>query len=42
MALDRETLDQLIATIRRFVRERLVPNETRVEDDDRVPAEIIA
>ncbi|MSP88735.1 MAG: acyl-CoA dehydrogenase [Alphaproteobacteria bacterium] len=42
MALDRETLDQLVGTVRRFVRKRLVPNETRVEDDDQVPAEIVA
>ena len=27
MALDKETFDQLLATIERFVRERLVPNE---------------
>lgn len=32
MALDRETLDQLTGTGRRFVREHAVPNETRMED----------
>src|SRR5215510_1885174 len=32
MALDSETFDQLLATIRRFVRERLVPNEHRVDE----------
>ena len=41
MALDRETLDQLIATVRRFVRERLVPLEARVAEDDEVPPGII-
>ena len=30
MALDKETLDQLLASIDRFVRERLIPNEDRV------------
>ncbi len=42
MALDSETLDQLLATVRRFVRERLVPNEQRVADDDAIPDEIVA
>src|SRR6185295_6019871 len=42
MALDPETLDQLLATVRRFVRERLVPNEQRVADEDRIPPEIVA
>jgi acyl-CoA dehydrogenase len=40
--LDRETLDQLIETVRRFVRERLVPSEARVAEEDRVPDAIIA
>ncbi len=42
MALDSETLEQLLATVRRFVRERLVPNEQRVADDDAIPADIVA
>ena len=42
MALDSETLDQLLATVRRFVRERLVPNEQRVADDDAIPDDIVA
>ena len=42
MALDPETLDQLLATVRRFVRERLVPNEQRVAADDAIPEEIVA
>ena len=42
MALDSETLDQLLATVRRFVRERLVPNEQRVADEDGIPDKIVA
>jgi acyl-CoA dehydrogenase len=42
MPLDRETLDQLLEIVRRFVRERLVPNEHRVADDDAIPADIVA
>ena len=34
MSLDPETLAQLLQTVRRFVRQRLVPNEARVADDD--------
>lgn len=41
MALDIETRDQLISTIERFVRERLVPLEHQVSEDDAVPEEII-
>ena len=42
MALDRETRDQFIETLARFVRERLRPAEARVADDDAVPAELLA
>src|SRR5262249_16860878 len=42
MALDSETFDQLLATVRRFVRERLVPNEHRVADTDALPDDIVA
>lgn len=42
MTLDSETLDQLLATVRRFVRERLVPNEQRVADTDAIPEDIVA
>jgi len=42
MALDSETLDQLLATVRRFVRERLVPNEHLVADTDAIPDDIVA
>lgn len=41
MALDSETLDQLLETIRRFVRERLVPLEHQVAENDAIPTEII-
>lgn len=41
MALDSETLDQLLETIRRFVRERLVPLEHEVAENDAIPAEIV-
>jgi acyl-CoA dehydrogenase len=42
MALDTETRDQLIETVRRFVAERLRPIEAKVAEDDLVPAEIVA
>ncbi len=42
MALDPETFDALIDTVRRFVAERLRPLEAQVEADDAIPAGIIA
>ena len=42
MALDSETLDQLLSTVRRFVQARLVPNEQRVADEDAIPDDIVA
>ncbi|MDE3114836.1 MAG: acyl-CoA dehydrogenase family protein [Pseudomonadota bacterium] len=42
MALDAETRQQLIETVRRFVREKCVPIEAKVAEDDRVPDEIVA
>jgi acyl-CoA dehydrogenase len=39
---DRETLNLLLDNVRRFVAERLVPNERRVADTDAVPEEIVA
>ena len=42
MALDPETFDALIDTIRRFVAERLRPREGDVEANDAIPADIIA
>lgn len=42
MALDRDTLGQFLATVRRFVDERLIPAEELVAREDRVPADIVA
>lgn len=42
MALDSDTLAQLIDTIRRFVDNRLVPAEARVEADNAIPNDIAA
>jgi acyl-CoA dehydrogenase len=41
MIRDTETFNILIDTLRRFVRERLIPAEQRLVDDDEIPAEII-
>ena len=41
MAVDAETFEILIDTVRRFVRERLVPAEKAVEEADEVPADIV-
>ncbi|MCW5655925.1 acyl-CoA dehydrogenase family protein [Hydrogenophaga sp.] len=41
MALDAESFDLLLATIQRFVRERLVPAENHLEEHDEVPADIV-
>jgi acyl-CoA dehydrogenase len=38
---DRETLSLLLDNVRRFVRERLVPNERRVADGDEIPPAIV-
>lgn len=42
MALAPETLAQLTDTVRRFVADVLVPAESRVEEDGRIPEEIVA
>ena len=42
LALDSETLAQLIDTVRRFVDNRLIPMEGRVEADNAIPADIAA
>src|ERR1700761_6292622 len=42
MALDTETRNQLIETVRRFVTEKCVPIEGKVSEDDRVPDSVIA
>jgi acyl-CoA dehydrogenase len=41
MIRDPETFNILLDTLRRFVRERLIPSEQRLVDDDAIPAEII-
>jgi acyl-CoA dehydrogenase len=42
MSLDPESFDLLLATLRRFVAERLRPLEERVDREDEVPPEIVA
>ncbi len=39
--MDSETFQMLRDTVRRFVHDRLIPNEDRVESEDAVPPEII-
>jgi acyl-CoA dehydrogenase len=41
MALDRDTLDQLLDAVRRFVEERLMPLEAQVAEEDHIPEEVI-
>jgi acyl-CoA dehydrogenase len=40
MAMDAETFKQLLDTVERFVREKLVPAEARIAEEDRIPDEI--
>jgi len=42
MPLDTETMSQLRETVRRFVREQLIPNERKVEENDQIPVEVLA
>ena len=42
MIRDAEVLNALTETVRRFVRERLLPAEARVEEENAIPAELIA
>lgn len=41
MALDTESFDIILETVRRFIRERLVPAENYVEEHDEVPQDIV-
>ena len=41
MALDPETRDQLVAGIRRFVEEKLIPREPEVAETDAIPADVV-
>ncbi|MEE1652269.1 MULTISPECIES: acyl-CoA dehydrogenase family protein [Brachymonas] len=41
MAIDHESFELLLASVQRFVRERLIPAENVVEEQDEVPADIV-
>ena len=41
MALDKETLNQFIDSVRRYVRDRLVPLEMQVAEEDHIPEGVI-
>ncbi|WIG97002.1 acyl-CoA dehydrogenase family protein [Myxococcus sp. SDU36] len=41
MAREDETLAQLLSMLERFVKERLMPNERRVADEDAIPSDIV-
>jgi acyl-CoA dehydrogenase len=41
MAIDTESFDLLLASVQRFIAERLVPAENTVEEHDEVPADIV-
>src|ERR1700756_1742419 len=42
MTLSADTLEDLRQTVARFVAERLIPSEERVEAEERIPEEILA
>lgn len=42
MPMDKETLEQLLGTIRRFVDERLIPAEAEVAETDAIPGRLVA
>jgi len=42
MALDSDTLQQLLRTLESFVQERLIPLEVQVADEDQIPESLIA
>jgi acyl-CoA dehydrogenase len=42
MTLSADTLEEFRRTVARFVAERLIPSEDRVEAEERIPAEILA
>jgi acyl-CoA dehydrogenase len=41
MALDQETLNQFVESVRRYVRDRLIPLEKQVAEDDQIPESVI-
>ena len=42
MPIDKDAFDEFLGTIQRFVRERLIPTEARVAEDDAIPDDIVA
>ena len=42
MTVDKETLDLLLTVLRRFVNERLIPAERKVEELNDIPEDILA
>ena len=42
MIRDGDVLNALTETVRRFVRERLLPAEARVDEEDAIPSELTA
>ncbi|MGM0585983.1 MAG: acyl-CoA dehydrogenase family protein [Pseudomonadota bacterium] len=40
--IEEDVFDQLLDTVERFTRERLIPNEERVEEEDEIPPEIVS
>ncbi len=42
MTIDQDLIDQLAGTVRRVVRERLIPAEPVLEETDRIPGELLA
>ena len=41
MSLDKDTLEQLLESVRRYVRQRLLPIEQQVDQENRIPDDII-
>ena len=41
MSIDHSTRTQLIDSLEKFVRERLIPLEAKVEKEDRIPGDVI-
>src|SRR5690554_1391506 len=41
MALDSETLSQFVDSVRRYVRERLIPLEQQVAEEDWIPEDVV-
>ncbi len=40
--MDTDTIEELLAGVRRFVNERLIPLEAKVAEDDAIPADVLA